>query len=138
MSFVQQIGEAHRSVSLDSAALDFTKYVKALVATKGRRDDALALAVARGASSRLQTMLKTPISIDKVSDDIPAEGIDQPLLINLDLWKRPNRCLVSGLIYRKYRRETCSKLKLCARRIALSPPLQILERFLGSHQSAFE
>ena len=61
MTIRQQIGEVQRSVSLDNASLDFVKYAKALVATRGRPDDALALAVARGASSRLQTMLQTPI-----------------------------------------------------------------------------
>jgi HK97 family phage major capsid protein len=50
--------------------LDFTKYAKALMATQGRRDDALALAVGRGASSRLKAMLETPISVGEISDKI--------------------------------------------------------------------
>ena len=61
MTIRPELGEVQRSVSLDNASLDFVKYAKALVATRGRPDDALALAVARGASSRLQTMLQTPM-----------------------------------------------------------------------------
>jgi hypothetical protein len=64
------MGEANRSLSLDSAASDFTKYAKTLMATQGRRDDALALAVGRGASSRLKAMLETPISVGEISDKI--------------------------------------------------------------------
>jgi hypothetical protein len=64
------MGEANRSISLDSAALDFTKYAKTLMATQGQRDDALALAVGRGASSRLKAMLETPISVGEISDKL--------------------------------------------------------------------
>ena len=70
MNIAQQIGEANRSLSLDSAALDFTKYAKCLMACRGQRDDALQLATARGASSRLRSMLEATISVKKVSDDI--------------------------------------------------------------------
>jgi hypothetical protein len=68
------LGELNRSVSLDSAALDLVKYAKALMACKGRRDDALALCVARGASSRLQKMFEAPIITSEVSDRILAKG----------------------------------------------------------------
>jgi hypothetical protein len=64
------LAELNRSVTLDSASLDFTKYAKCLMATRGRRDDALALATARGASNRLRTMLETPIDTGKISDDM--------------------------------------------------------------------
>jgi hypothetical protein len=70
VSVFDAVAERTRSVSLDSAALDLVKYAKALMACRGQRDDALALATARGASSRLQTMFKTAISSDKISDDI--------------------------------------------------------------------
>jgi len=71
MTLMHQIGEASRSLSLDSAALDFTKYAKVLMATKGSPDEALALATARGASSRLQKMLETTATIvAKATEDI--------------------------------------------------------------------
>jgi len=62
---MSQIGEANRSLSLDSAATDYTKFVKirlvvGILARKGILTDALVLATPRGASSRLQAMLKTP------------------------------------------------------------------------------
>jgi hypothetical protein len=53
------------ALSLDSAATDYTKFVKiklvvGILARKGILNDALALATPRSASSRLQAMLKTP------------------------------------------------------------------------------
>jgi hypothetical protein len=70
MTILQQIGETSRSLSLDNAALDLCKYAKALMACRGRYDDARALAVARGASSRLTKLLETPISTSEISDRI--------------------------------------------------------------------
>jgi hypothetical protein len=65
MTLATQVAEVSRSISLDSAATDYTKFVKirlvvGILARNGILNDALALATPRGASSRLQAMLKTP------------------------------------------------------------------------------
>jgi len=70
MTLVQQVRDLNRSVSLDSAALDFTRYAKSMLATKGDSSEALALASARGASSRLREMFETPVDYVKVRDEM--------------------------------------------------------------------
>jgi hypothetical protein len=67
---MSELAQAHRSLSLDSAALDFTKYAKAMLAAKGNPSEALQLATARGAGPRLRAMLETPISAGRISDDL--------------------------------------------------------------------
>jgi hypothetical protein len=74
---MDSIAELNRSVSLDSAATYYTKHVKTMLAASliarktGFRNDALALATPRNASSRLQAMLKaSPQDIDEFKKQI--------------------------------------------------------------------
>jgi hypothetical protein len=66
MNVAQQIGEASRSLALDSAATDYTRYVKALgvqawlFRKHSLRIDTLQIATAKGASSRLRAMCEVP------------------------------------------------------------------------------
>jgi hypothetical protein len=64
------IDQLSRSISLDSASLDFTKYAKSLLAAKGNPSEALQLAMARGASPRLKEMFEAPVAIAKIYDKL--------------------------------------------------------------------
>lgn len=64
---MSSLGEMNCVVQLSSAAHDFTQFAKCMLLAKGRPAEALDIAKARGASPRLQAILKSPITSGSVS-----------------------------------------------------------------------
>jgi Phage capsid family len=91
MATMSPLGEAYqRSISLGTSATDYAKYVKvqlaaSRIARAGYRNDALALATPRDASSQLQAMIKaSPNDIDVFKKQItrPRHSDDCKELLN--------------------------------------------------------
>jgi hypothetical protein len=70
VSIAAQIGQVNANLENTTKAREFISYAKALLACKGNADEALQLAMARGASPRLREMFEAPLAIAKVYDQL--------------------------------------------------------------------